>query len=90
MFGKTGHNHSRFGKFHSAATKAKISQSMNKKVFVYTLDSDSKSLILHKSFNSCAEAAKYFNCSTCTITNYLDKNKLYKRQWILTSSETRS
>jgi len=70
MYNRTGENHP-----------------MSKKVFVYnTLDSDSKALILHKSFNTCAEAAKYFDCDIRTISNYLDKNKLYKNQWILSSS----
>jgi len=64
-----------------------MSAANSKKVFVYTLDSDSKGLILHKSFNSCEEAAKFFDCSTQLISYYLDKNKLYKKQWILSSSE---
>jgi len=45
-----------------------------KKVFVYTLDSDSLNLILYKSFNNSLEAAKFFNCTIRTISNYLDKN----------------
>ncbi len=67
--------------------KARISESKIKKVFIYTLDFDSKDLILHKSFNTCIEAMEFFNCSRRTISSYLDKNKLYKKQWILSSSK---
>jgi len=74
------------GKCLSAETKALMSLAKNKIIFVYTLDSDSKGLILHKFFNSCIDAAKYFDCTTRTLSRYLDKNKLYKNQWILSSS----
>lgn len=70
---KSGENHPKFGKY--------------KKVFVYTLDSDSKGLILHKSFDNSLEAIKYFNCSRSTLTLYLDKNKLYKKQWFFFTFE---
>lgn len=42
---------------------------------------------LHKSFDSRKEAAKYLDCCVRTLSNYLDKNKLYKNQWILSASE---
>lgn len=70
---------------------------MSKNVFVYSFDSETKETgpgpvkagpgILYKSFLSCSEVALYFNCSARTISSYLNKNKLYKKQWILTSSE---
>jgi group I intron endonuclease len=84
MFGRTGDNSPRgmLGKFHSADTIAKL----NKKVFIYTLDSESKH-ILYKTFNSCIETASYFNCTPRSISNYLDKNKLYKKQYIFYSSK---
>lgn len=50
----------------SSETKALMSLAKHKKVFVYTLESDSKGLILHKSFNSCIEATKFLDCSTRT------------------------
>lgn len=87
---KLGENNSRGmqGKTHSADTLAKIALAKYKKVFVYTLDSDTKSLILHKSFNSRLDAAKYLDCSIRTLYKYLDKkDKLYKEQWILTTSQ---
>jgi group I intron endonuclease len=78
----------------SAETKALLSEinkgennPMSKKVFVYTFDSDSKGLILHKLFDTCSEAAKELSCSNSTISYYLDKNKLYKKQWILSTTE---
>lgn len=74
------------GKFHSEETIAKISSSKTKKVIVYSLDLDTKSIILYKSFDSCSEAALYFDSSTRTISRYLDKNKVFKEQWILSSS----
>ena len=94
MFGKTGDSHPKFGLNVSAETRAKLSSAsssssnfMRKKVFIYSIDSETKEIKLHKSLDTCKEAAKYFNCSTHTITNYLDKNKLYKNQWMLYSSE---
>jgi hypothetical protein len=73
---KKGENHQRFGKFHTEETKAKTS----KKVFVYSNDNP---LILLFEFTSFTNAAKHFNCSQQTMTNYVDKNKLYKDKWLL-------
>jgi group I intron endonuclease len=79
---RTGENNPMFGKTHSAYTRALL----NKKVFVYSLDPESKMTILYKEFSSCAEAALYFDCTTRSISNYLDKDKLYKKEWILSST----
>jgi group I intron endonuclease len=70
-YGRSGEKHPMFGKY--------------KNIFVYTLDSET-GLILNKSFENSLEAAKYFNCTIRTIYYYLDKNKLYKKQWILSTS----
>jgi group I intron endonuclease len=103
MYGKTGETHPMFGKTHSIEAikkmsearkgilkteehKIKISKSMSKNVFVYSFDLETEN-VLFKSFNTCIEAAKYFDCSTRNISRYLDKNKLYKNQWILSSFE---
>ena len=67
--------------------KRRIWESRIKKVFTYTLDPDTKTLILHKSFNNNIEAMEFFDCSRRTISNYLNTNKLYKKQWILSSSK---
>ena len=91
---KQGKNHPMFGKLHSLDAITKISQalsgennSMSKSVFVYSFDLETKDFILYKSFNTCIDAAKYFSCSTRNISRYLDKNKIYKKQWILFSFE---
>jgi hypothetical protein len=70
------------GKTLSEITKAKL----NKKVFVYSLDPETKVTILYKQFNSCTEVTEFFDCSTRTVSYYLDKNKLYKKQWNLSST----
>jgi group I intron endonuclease len=86
---KSGENHPRnfLGKRHLIETITKMSlanlgenNAMSKKVFIYSFDLETKENILYKSFNSCIEAAKYFNYSTRTLSNYLDKKKLYKKQ----------
>lgn len=80
---KMGENNPNFGKTHTAETLAKF----RKKVFVYSLDEALKESILIKSFDSCSDAAKFFNCSTRVISYYIDKNKFYKNKWMLYSSE---
>lgn len=65
--------------------KAKISKSMNKKVFVYS--SSITPTILSHEFVSYTEAALYFNSSKRTLSNYVDKNKLFRKQWILSTSK---
>jgi group I intron endonuclease len=93
MFGKTGENHPMFGKCHSAESKQKMSEALfgnknaSKMVYVYSFNSETKEAILFKCFNSCSDAALYFDCTTRSISNYLDKNKLYKKQWKLYSSQ---
>jgi hypothetical protein len=52
-------------------------------MYIYLFDLKTKKIMLHKSFNTCIEAALYFSCSTRTLSRYLDKNILYKKQWIL-------
>lgn len=86
------------GKSHSVKTKLKMNKAhkkkvfsedtkakLSKKVFIYSFNSETKVIILHKSFSSCIEAAKYLDCCTHTISRYLNKNKLYKNQWMLYS-----
>lgn len=102
MYGKISGNHPKgmLGKSHSQETIKKMSgknnpmygktgenHPMSKSVFVYSFDSETKNIILYKSFNTCIEAAKFFDCSIRTLSRYLDKNKLYKNQWILLSEQ---
>lgn len=74
------------GKTKSAITKAKMSAAKGTTIYVY----DAHGGILINSFSSGKEAAKYFGCSYMTIYRYTDKNKLFKNQWILSSSENNS
>lgn len=76
---RTGENNPMFG-------KTGENNPMKKNVFVYSFNLETKVTILDRSFNTCAEAALYFDCTTRSISNYLDKNKLYKKQWILSST----
>ena len=89
----SGENHYNFGKTHLAQTLALMSEAkmgnknlMSKKVFVYSFNLEMKETTLYKSFDTYTEATKHFNCSNATISKYLNKNKLYKNQWFLTSS----
>ena len=75
-----------FGKSHSAETLELMSLAKSKMVFVYSFNLETKVTILDKSFNTCAEAAKYFNCTTRSISNYLDKDKLFRKNLILSST----
>jgi group I intron endonuclease len=92
MFGKTHSietigkmSEAKIGKTRSAETKALISLSLNKKIIVYSFDTEMKETIFYKSFDSRTETSKYFNCCNATISRYLDKNKLFKKQYILST-----
>jgi group I intron endonuclease len=92
-------NHSRYmlGRTHSSETILKMIKARTaeknpnfgkyKKVFVYSFDSVSNEKTLYKSFDKSLEVALYFNCTRRTISRYLDKNKLFKKQWILSTFE---
>ena len=67
-----------------------VRRTLRVKKFIYYKDLKAKILYLintipYKSFDTCKEVAKYFDCSTGPIITYLDNNKFYKNQWILTS-----
>jgi len=79
MFGRIGELNPMFGKIGEDHPRSK-------KVFVYSFDSETQETVLFKSFNTCSDAALYFECKIITISRYLDKNKLYKKQWLLFSS----
>jgi group I intron endonuclease len=90
---KLGEKNPNFGKTLSISTitlmsKAKIGKNnpASKTVFVYSIDSETKEFVLLKDFNTCTDAAKYFNCSISTISRHLAKNKIYKNKWILSVS----
>lgn len=83
----SGNKNPRFGKTPSAETKLKMREAKLKRVFIYYKNAVSNELILFKSFDSCTEVTIYFKCSKSTIYTYLDKDRLYKKQWILSTSE---
>jgi group I intron endonuclease len=92
-------NHSRYmlGRTHSPETILKMIKARTaennpnfgkyKKVFIYSLDPVSNEKTLYKSFNNSIEVALYFNCTRRTISRYLNKNTLYKKQWVLSTFE---
>lgn len=72
---------SNLGQKRSIETRLKIGLASTKSVYVYT----SEEFNLHISFNSCKDAAQYFNCTQRSISKYLDKDKIYKNKWMLFS-----
>jgi group I intron endonuclease len=90
---RTGKNNPMYGKSLSISTKALMSKAKigennpaSKSVYLYSIDPVTKNLTLINFFNTCSDTAKYLNFSIRTLSNYLDKNKLYKNQWILSTS----
>jgi group I intron endonuclease len=93
---KANHSRGMLGRIHSPRTKALMSKTRTginhpnfgkfKTIFVYSLDPVSNEKTLHKIFYNPLEAAQYFNCTRRTISRYLDKNALYKKLWVLSTS----
>jgi group I intron endonuclease len=79
---KKGENHSLFGKTHSAETKAKMSKAKEGGI-IYVYDSQGT---LANSFSSARNATDYFNCDHKTIMKYVKNEKIFKKQWILSTS----
>jgi group I intron endonuclease len=71
------------GKSLSEETRLRLSLTNSRKVFIFT-----KSKKIIKDFKSYSEAAEYLNCSTRTLSRYMDKNNLYKKQFYLSSKNT--
>lgn len=79
---KKGENHPLFGKTHSAETKAKMSKAKGGgTIYVY----DSQGTLVN-SFSSARNAADYFNCDHKTIMKYVNNEKIFQKQWILSTS----
>jgi len=70
------------GKVKSEETKARMSAAKGTTIYIYDAQG-----ILVNSFCSGKETARYLECSYMTIYRYVDKNKLFKGKWILSSSE---
>jgi hypothetical protein len=75
-------NHPLFGKNHSIETKAKMSFSKGTPIFVYSKDG----LILINTFPSAIKAGEYLNVSYHTILKYTKSGKLFKNEWIISTS----
>lgn len=82
------------GKSLSTETKAKLSKPLTEEtkakmsiskgggtIFVY----DSKNLLIN-TFGSTRKAAEFFKCSHVTIAKYVKNRKLFKEQWVLSTS----
>jgi group I intron endonuclease len=74
-------NNPMFGKTHSAEAKAKISATKGTAIYVYSSDGT-----LVYNFSSANKAAEYFNCYHKTIIRYVRNQKIFKEQWILSTS----
>jgi len=90
---RTGKNNPMYGKSISISTKALMSKAKigknnpaSKSVYLYSIDPVTKDLTLINFFNTCSDTAKYLNFSIRTLSNYLDKNKIYKGKWVLSTS----
>lgn len=75
------------GKLRSEDTKLKIGLSNSRKVFIFKYDPILETKILIKKFNSYSEASQYFGCSIRTLSRYIDKNKLYKKEFYIYSKD---
>jgi group I intron endonuclease len=75
-------NHPMFGKTHSIESKNKMSLSNGTPIFVYSKDG----LTLINSFSSAIKAGEYLNVSYHTILKYTKSEKLFKNEWIISTS----
>jgi len=55
---------------------------LRKKVYLY--EKDNKNIVF-KEFESYTEAGKFLNCNVATISRNIDKDKVFKKEWILSS-----
>jgi len=78
---KSGKNNPMSGKSHSAKTLAKISNANG--TFIYLYDTQGSLVI---TFSSARKVGEYFNCTHQTIKRYALNGKIFKEQWILSTS----
>ncbi|KFH98280.1 GIY-YIG endonuclease (mitochondrion) [Podila verticillata NRRL 6337] len=76
---KKDKNHPMFGKTGENSPRGML-------VFIYSFNTLSNETTLYKSFDNYTEAAKYLECSKHILSRYIDKNKLFKKQWKLSTS----
>lgn len=77
---KVGESHHMFGKLLPAETKTKISITKGTAIYVYDIDG-----LLVDSFSSVRNTAEFFDCHHQTIMRYVNKDKLLKNKWKLTT-----
>jgi len=70
-----------FGKSRSLETKAKISATKGTSIYIY----DSQGIFVN-TFPSARKAAEFFNCGFPTILKHAKDGKLFKNQWVLSTS----
>lgn len=80
---KSGENRPRgmSGKTHSVDTKSKISETKGTNIYVYDTQGS-----LVNTFNSARKAGEYFDSNFNTILKYARNGKLFKSNWILSTS----
>jgi hypothetical protein len=60
----------RMSEFQKSINRTGKNNPMSKKVFVYLLDSENQNTILFETFDSCTEAAEFFDTSSRVNGNY--------------------
>lgn len=83
-----GENHPFFNRKHSEESREKMAVKASKKVFVYT--SDNSTFLYEFSAPRYKDAAKHFKCIPSTISNYVDTNKIFKEEFILSSKNIKN
>lgn len=73
----------KIGKLHSDDTKLKIGLTNSRKVFIFKFDPILGTKILIKIFKNYTEASQYFNCSIRTLSRYIDKDIIYKKEFYI-------
>ena len=83
MFGKSGVNSPRYGKFHSEETKAQMSEAQGHSVYVYTIE-----ITLVGTFSSRVKAANWLGVTDVTVASYIKSGKVLKNRYILRNTST--
>jgi group I intron endonuclease len=86
MLGKKGKDHPLFGIPLSEETKQRLSILKGTTIYVYSFDG----LTLIDTFTSARKAAIHYKVDKKTIISYTKSGKLFKKQWILSTSERSS
>ena len=73
----------KIGELRSEDTKLKIGLTNSRKVFIFKHDPILNTKVLIKIFNNYTEASQYFDCSIRTLSRYIDKNILYKKEFYI-------